>query len=88
MARAFQKTPLGEIQNLFGTVNPVPNAAPNYNAAPTDTLPILRLDREGRRSLDLLRWGLVPYWAMSDRPRGEMLQIERVTERRSTDRSR
>ena len=61
--RTFQKTPLGEIQNLFGTVNPVPNAAPNYNAAPTDTLPIVRLDREGRRSLDLLRWGLIPYWA-------------------------
>ena len=61
--RTFQKTPLGEIQNLFGTVNPVPNTAPNYNAAPTDTLPIVRLDREGRRSLDLLRWGLIPYWA-------------------------
>ena len=61
--RTFQKTPLGEIQNLFETVNPVPNAAPNYNAAPTDTLPIVRLDRDGRRSLDLLRWGLIPYWA-------------------------
>jgi putative SOS response-associated peptidase YedK len=41
----------------------VPNAAPTYNGAPTDTLPVVRLDREGRRSLDLLRWGLVPYWA-------------------------
>src|SRR5438067_5842478 len=61
--RTFQKTPLGEIRNLFGTVNPLPNAAPNYNAAPTDTLPVVRLDRDGRRSLDLLRWGLIPYWA-------------------------
>jgi putative SOS response-associated peptidase YedK len=52
---------------LFETVNPVPNAAPNYNAAPTDTLPIVRLDREGRRSLDLLRWGLIPYWAKDAR---------------------
>jgi putative SOS response-associated peptidase YedK len=57
------KTPLGEIRALFETVNPTPNAAPNYNAAPTDTLPVVRLDREGRRSLDLLRWGLIPYWA-------------------------
>ena len=58
-----QKTPLGEIRVLFETVNPVPNAAPTYNGAPTDTLPVVRLDRDGRRSLDLLRWGLVPWWA-------------------------
>jgi putative SOS response-associated peptidase YedK len=61
--RVVQKTPLGEIRVLFETVNPVPNAAPTYNGAPTDTLPVVRLDRDGRRSLDLLRWGLVPYWA-------------------------
>jgi len=61
--RVAQKTPLGEIRVLFDTVNPVPNAAPTYNGAPTDTLPVVRLDRDGRRSLDLLRWGLVPYWA-------------------------
>lgn len=61
--RTVQKTPLGEIRVLFETVNPVPNIAPNYNAAPTDTLPVVRLDREGRRSLDLLRWGLIPWWA-------------------------
>src|SRR6266853_3272588 len=30
----------------------------------TCALPIfVRLDRDGRRSLDLLRWGLVPWWA-------------------------
>jgi putative SOS response-associated peptidase YedK len=61
--RVVQKTPLGEIRVLFETVNPVPNAAPTYNGAPTDTLPVVRLDRDGRRSLDLLRWGLAPYWA-------------------------
>ena len=48
---------------LFETVNAVPNAAPTYNGAPTDTLPVVRLDRDHRRSLDLLRWGLVPWWA-------------------------
>src|SRR5258707_14727276 len=60
--RVVQKPPLGEIRVLFETVNPVPNAAPTYNGAPTDTLPVVRLDREGRRSLDLLRWGLVSWW--------------------------
>jgi len=61
--RTFQKTPLSEIRMLFGTANPLPNFAPTYNAAPTDMLPIVRLDRDGRRSLDLLRWSLIPWWA-------------------------
>ncbi|HET9848690.1 MAG TPA: SOS response-associated peptidase [Candidatus Dormibacteraeota bacterium] len=61
--RVVQKTPMSEIRVLFETVNPVPNAAPTYNGAPTDTLPVVRLDRDGRRSLDLLRWGLVPWWS-------------------------
>ena len=32
--------------------------------APTDPLPVVRYDaKAGERSLDVLRWGLVPYWA-------------------------
>jgi putative SOS response-associated peptidase YedK len=35
-----------------------------WNVAPTDQLPVLHYDRKaGERSLDLLRWGLGPYWA-------------------------
>src|SRR5215471_17693975 len=41
-----------------------PNYAPSWNVAPTDSLPIVRYNsKEGRRTLDLMRWGLVPYWA-------------------------
>ena len=61
--RVVQKMPLNDIRVLFETVNPVPNAATTYNGAPTDTLPVVRLNLDGRRCLDLLRWGLVPYWA-------------------------
>lgn len=62
--RFVQKTPLGAIQVLFETVNGVPNAPPRYNAAPTDTLAVARYNPKTReRSLDLLRWGLVPLWA-------------------------
>ena len=61
--RVVQKTPLAEIRVLFETVNPVPNAAATYNGAPTQNLAVVRLDAEGRRSLDLLRWGLIPSWA-------------------------
>jgi putative SOS response-associated peptidase YedK len=62
--RFVQKTPLGEIQVLFETTSPVPNMMPRYNAAPTDSLPVVRFNPQTRaRSLDLLRWGLVPLWA-------------------------
>ena len=61
--RVVQKTPLSEIRVFFEAVNPIPNVAPTYNGAPTDNLPIIRLDRDRRRSLDLFRWGLIPYWA-------------------------
>jgi putative SOS response-associated peptidase YedK len=62
--RFVQKTPLGEIQVLFETPNAVPNAPPRYNAAPTDSLAVVRFNPQTRqRSLDLLRWGLVPLWA-------------------------
>ena len=61
--RVVQKTPMSEIRVLFETVNPLPNAAPTYNGAPTDTLPVVRLDPDRRRSLDLLRWGLIPWWS-------------------------
>jgi putative SOS response-associated peptidase YedK len=61
--RVVQKTPLAEIRVLFETVNPVPNMAATYNGAPTQNLAVVRLDGAGRRSLDLLRWGLIPSWA-------------------------
>jgi putative SOS response-associated peptidase YedK len=62
--RFIQKTPLGEIRVLFKTLNPVPNMAPRYNAAPTDNLAVVRYNPQtSERALDLLRWGLVPLWA-------------------------
>jgi putative SOS response-associated peptidase YedK len=62
--RFVQKTPLGDIQVLFETTNPVPNAPPHYNAAPTQDLAVVRYNPATKaRSLDLLRWGLVPLWA-------------------------
>lgn len=40
-----------------------PLFAPHFNAAPTQTLPVLRLNKEGKRELVPMRWGLVPSWA-------------------------
>jgi putative SOS response-associated peptidase YedK len=41
-----------------------PNFPPAWNGAPTDQLPIVRFNaKAAERSLDLARWGLVPYWS-------------------------
>jgi len=36
---------------------------PRWNIAPTQKAPVFRVDERGAKSLDALRWGLVPSWA-------------------------
>jgi putative SOS response-associated peptidase YedK len=50
------------IARLFGTVNPLPNLQPTWNLAPTDDAPVVRPATNGERHLDVLKWGLVPYF--------------------------
>ena len=50
------------IRAKFG-VPAVPEFAPNADLRPTQTAPIVRLDRSGSRECMLARWGLVPSWA-------------------------
>ena len=38
------------------------NLRPRYNIAPTTNVDVIRVDREGRRELVSMRWGLVPYF--------------------------
>ena len=38
-----------------------PNFPPRYNVAPTQPIPIVRLN-EGKRQFALVRWGLLPSW--------------------------
>ena len=42
----------------------VPELAPRYNIAPSQPMPVVRMDAAARkRRLSLVRWGLVPRWA-------------------------
>jgi putative SOS response-associated peptidase YedK len=41
----------------------LPELRPRYNVAPTQEAPVVRAADDGGRRLDLLKWGLVPYWA-------------------------
>jgi putative SOS response-associated peptidase YedK len=48
---------------------PPSNYPPRYNIAPTDQIPIVRIDpRDGERELAMARWGLIPGW-MKEKPK-------------------
>jgi putative SOS response-associated peptidase YedK len=48
---------------------PASNFPPRYNIAPTDQVPIVRVDpRDGARELVMARWGLIPGW-MKEKPK-------------------
>jgi putative SOS response-associated peptidase YedK len=64
--RARLSSDVSEIKLVFSIPpeRPTPNFAASWNVAPTDSLPVVRYDaRGGERSLDVMRWGLVPFWA-------------------------
>ena len=54
--------PRALIERVFG-VEGAPEIEPRYNVAPTQFVPVVRVDRDGRRVLRMQRWGLVPFWA-------------------------
>jgi len=56
--------PVEEVARWFRSVNSLPNTRPRYNVAPTQDVLAVRYDAGARlRTLDTLRWGLVPFWS-------------------------
>ena len=52
-----------EVALLFD-LQEIPQLPLRYNIAPTQETAVVRVERPGEpRRLDLLRWGLIPYWA-------------------------
>jgi putative SOS response-associated peptidase YedK len=62
--RYLLKAPADALRRAFGFVEQ-PNLMPRYNIAPTQDAAVIRERREpkGERTLQLLRWGLIPSWA-------------------------
>jgi putative SOS response-associated peptidase YedK len=55
--------PAEAVARLFHTVNPIPNLPPTWNMAPTQDAMVVRHHPEtGERHLDLLKWGLLPFF--------------------------
>jgi putative SOS response-associated peptidase YedK len=62
--RFLNSLPPAETARIFRTLNATPNYAPRLNLAPTQPVLAVRYNSETKeRTLDALRWGLVPHWA-------------------------
>jgi putative SOS response-associated peptidase YedK len=60
--RLVQTLPPEAMARVFRATGPLPNHGPSWNVAPTQGALVVR-NHGGARALDVLRWGLVPYWA-------------------------
>ena len=66
--RYVQTMPADAMRELFRTAGALPNLAPSWNVAPTQSAPVVRRHPEtGERHLDPLRWGLRPRWAKAEK---------------------
>jgi putative SOS response-associated peptidase YedK len=72
---------LAAIRELFGV--PVPESAePHYNVAPTQNVWVVRNEGDHNR-LDMMKWGLVPFWAKDQKIGSQMInaRCETVAEK-------
>ncbi|WP_432835398.1 SOS response-associated peptidase [Dactylosporangium sp. CA-092794] len=71
-----------DLAALFEATDDAGELAPDYNVAPTDPVPIVRVSRSaGGRVLGTARWGLVPSWAKDPKAGARMInaRVETVT---------
>lgn len=64
------KTPLHDLVDAFGVTeveDPLEAQPARFNVAPTQAVPVVRVvgapGPERHRKLELMRWGLIPFWA-------------------------
>jgi putative SOS response-associated peptidase YedK len=72
-------TPADVIAEVFGVDEPI-ELAPRYNVCPGQDVPVVRT-RQGAddRTIDLLRWGLVPWFAQEPGPAARMINARSET---------
>jgi putative SOS response-associated peptidase YedK len=54
-------------RRLFGVK--LPDFAPRYNAAPSQAMPVIATAEDGSVRAATMKWGLVPFWEKSDKPK-------------------
>lgn len=74
---------LAIVEGLAVSESRMGNVLPRYNVAPSQELLVIRENHKtGERSLDLIRWGLVPHWCQD--PKGGRKPINAKAESVST----
>ncbi len=70
----------GDLSALFESSDETGGAVgPDFNVAPTDPVPLVRLAPEGHRALSVGRWGLVPHWSRSAAGAARMINARAET---------
>jgi putative SOS response-associated peptidase YedK len=62
MCSRYSLTSPPEAVRAYFAYRETPNFPARYNIAPTQAVPVVCLDGEGKRSFRLMRWGLLPYF--------------------------
>ncbi len=68
------------LMELVGLPHPGPD---NFNAAPTETIQVLRLDEAGSPELVPMRWWLTPYWSKGPTTKYAMFNAKSETAAKS-----
>ncbi|MEU4790409.1 SOS response-associated peptidase [Micromonospora tulbaghiae] len=68
-----------DLSAMFSSSDETGGVAPDYNVAPTDPVPLVRLAPEGHRLLSLGRWGLLPQWSRSAAGAARMINARAET---------
>jgi len=70
-------TPPDAVRAYFG-YKELPNFPPRYNIAPTQPIPVIRMNTQARE-FALVRWGLVPSWMKEISPSNPMINARAET---------
>jgi putative SOS response-associated peptidase YedK len=69
-----------DLSALFEAADETDGLEPDYNVAPTDPVPVVRVSASaGGRVLDTARWGLVPSWAKDPKAGARMINARSET---------
>lgn len=69
-----------DLSALFDATDDIGDLPPDYNIAPTDPVPVVRVN-DGQRHLRIARWGFLPHWAKDPKAGAKMInaRVETIT---------
>lgn len=81
--RTRMTVPGDELARLFRVDDVLHALPPRLEVRPTDPIAVVRRGPDGRRKLEVLRWGIVPRWAKDPRSVGALInaRVETVADK-------